>query len=95
MLNSSIINGKIKPLQPKGLFGERTIHRRPFMLPIPKFDANSLINQRLAELSKRCHNKVTSLRFTKRSVAGLRKEAREALKKELEEIDNIVKCILI
>jgi len=93
-LNSNVVNDMIKPLQPRGLFGERDIHRRPFMLPIPKFNENYQLHIRLAELSKICHAKVASLKFTKKSTAGLRKEAREAVKKEIAEIDEIVSQLL-
>ncbi|MEM3986465.1 MAG: N-6 DNA methylase [Candidatus Methanomethylicia archaeon] len=94
VLNSNIVNDAIKPLQPRGLFGEREVQRRPFMFPIPKFNEDDRLHIRLAELSKICHAKVASLRFTKKSTAGLRKEAREAVKKEIAEIDEIVSQLL-
>ncbi len=94
ILNSAIINEEIKPLQTKGLFGERDIHRRPFMLPIPRFDPGNPTHLKLAELSKICHEKVAKVKFTRKSVAGLRKQAREAIKEELKEIDTIVSQIL-
>jgi hypothetical protein len=93
-LNSETINERVKPLQPRGLFGERDFHRRPFMLPIPKFNHNDPHHLRLAELSKICHQKVANLKFTKKSTAGLRKEAREAIKEELKEIDKLVYKLL-
>jgi len=93
-LNSTIVNEGIKPLQTKGLFGERDIHRRPFMLPIPKFDPSNPLHLKLAELSKICHAKIAKTKFTKKSVAGRRKEAKEAIKDELKEIDNLVSKLL-
>ncbi|MEM2290856.1 MAG: N-6 DNA methylase [Candidatus Korarchaeum sp.] len=90
ILNSNVVNGKIKPLQPRGLFGERDIHRRPFMLPIPKFNGNEESHIKLAELSKACHAKVASLKFTRKGTAGLRKEARKAVEEEIDEIDELV-----
>ena len=69
-------------------------HGRPFMHPIPKFNRNEQSHIKLAELSKICHAKVASLRFTKKSTAGLREEAREAVKKEIAEIDEIVSQLL-
>jgi SAM-dependent methyltransferase len=94
LLNSNIVNNAIKPLQPRGAFGERGIHRRPFMLPIPKFNRNNQLHMRLVKLSKECHVKVASIRFTKKSAAGLRKESREALKEEIAEIDKFVSQLL-
>jgi len=93
-LNSNVINEIIKPLQPKGLFGERSIHRRPFMLPIPKFNENEHLHVKLAELSKKCHVKVASIKFTKKSTASLRKEARKSVEKEIIEIDKLVSQLL-
>jgi hypothetical protein len=94
ILNSNVINYAIKPLQPRGLFGEREIQRRPFMFPIPKFNENEQLHIKLAELSKKCHAKVASITFTRRGTAGLRKEAREAVKEEIAEIDKLVSQLL-
>ncbi|MEM2868491.1 MAG: hypothetical protein QXR84_08450, partial [Candidatus Bathyarchaeia archaeon] len=94
ILNSNVINNLIKPLQPRGLLGERHIQRRPFNFPIPRFNENDPLHRRLVELSKQCHIKVSSLGFMKISVASLRKEAREAVKKEIAEIDEIVSQLL-
>lgn len=94
VLNSGLINEKIKPLQPRGLFGERTIHRRPFMFPIPKFDNKDNVHLKLAELSKKCHDKIASLRFKKRSAAGMRKDARKAVRLKIAEIDQLVSQLL-
>lgn len=94
VLNSSIINDAIKPLQPRGLWGERHIQRRPLMFPIPRFNKSNQLHIRLAELSRQCYVKIASLKFTKKGTAGLRKEAREAIKEELKEIDNIVSQLL-
>jgi len=94
VLNSNVVNEAIKPLQTRGLFGERDIHRRPFMLPIPKFNENDPIHIKLAELSKRCHAKVASIKFTKGTTASLRKEARKFIEKEIAEIDRLVSQLL-
>jgi hypothetical protein len=94
ILNSNLVNEMIKPLQTRGLFGERDIGRRPFMLPIPKFDKNDKLHLKLAELSKQCHVKIASLKFIKKSTASLRKKAREVVEKELAEIDKLVSQLL-
>jgi hypothetical protein len=94
VLNSDIIDKLIKPIQTKGLYGERDIIRRPFMFPIPKFDPNNPIHVRLAELSKICHEKASKVKLTKKSVAGKRKEIREALKSEITEINELVSKLL-
>jgi len=96
ILNSSIVNQAIKPLQTRGLYGARHITRRPFMLPIPKFDPTNFIHLRLAELSKICHEKVAEakVKFAGKSVANLRKQAKEVVKEELREIDGLVSKLL-
>jgi len=94
VLNSKIVNEAIKPLQPRGLWGERHIMRRPFLCPIPKFDKNDQLQLKLAELSKRCHTKIASLKFIKESTAGRRREARKAIKQEVAEIDKLVSQLL-
>jgi methylase of polypeptide subunit release factors len=94
VLNSETINKNIKPLQTKGLFGERDIVRRPFMIPIPQFKCTNPIHDRLAELSKICHERVLKISFTKRSVAGRRNKARAAIKDKLEEINELVSKLL-
>jgi len=94
ILNSYKINEWIKPLQPRGIFGERSIHRRPFMLPIPKFDENNPLHVRLTKLSKQCHSKVAGLDFTKKSIAGIRKDARKVVEKEITEVNELVSQLL-
>ena len=59
ILNSNVINDNIKPLQPRGLFGERAVTRRPFLFPIPCFNDKNLAHTQLAKLSKLCHDKLS------------------------------------
>jgi hypothetical protein len=94
VLNSDVINELIKPLQSKGSKGERDIVRRPFMLPIPKFDPNNPVHRRLAELSKACHEKASRIKLTKKGVAYRRREVRDALKAEIAEINKLVSQLL-
>jgi SAM-dependent methyltransferase len=94
ILNSDIVNGAIKPYQTKGLYGERSIYRRPFMLPIPRFDPSNPTHRRLAELGKISHEKASRIELTKKSVAYRRKEVRKALKAEIDEINKLVSQLL-
>jgi len=64
------------------------------MLPIPKFNPDNSLHIKLAGLSKQCHKKIASMKFTKKSVAGRRKEAREAVKEKIDEIDKLVYQLL-
>jgi len=93
VLNSDVVNEAIKPLQTKGLFGERHIARRPLMLPIPKFDQQNTIHGELANLGKRCSEKVAKLTLSG-SAASMREEVRKYLEKELEKINKLVSKIL-
>jgi len=94
VLNSDVVNEAIKPLQTRGLFGERDIVRRPLMLPIPRFDPGDPTHVRLAELSEACHVKVRGLKLGAGGAATRRRKVRAALKRELDEINRLVKSIV-
>jgi len=53
ILNSSVLDQLIKPMQSRGEFGERDIHKKPLEFPIPKYDPNNEIHKRLSELGKK------------------------------------------
>lgn len=53
VLNSQIIDDIVKPLQPKGEFGERHFTKKPLEFPIPKFDPNNPDHKCLAELGRK------------------------------------------
>jgi methylase of polypeptide subunit release factors len=94
-LNAPYVDETIKPHQTRGQWGERDIHRRPFeVVPIPKFNHEDEKHQKLAELSKECHQKVTRLALTGKSIGFLRNKVREHLSQELAEIDKLVRDIL-
>lgn len=96
LLNSQYVDQAIKLSQPKGAWGEREVQRRPFeVLPIPKFDARDKRHLRLAELSQECHQKAAQLSLEGKSIGFLRNKVREHLNAELEEIDKLVKAILV
>jgi hypothetical protein len=63
------------------------------MLPIPKFNFGDL-QVRLSELSKQCHFKVASIRFSKKSAAGARSEARGIITQEIKQINELVSELL-
>jgi hypothetical protein len=89
ILNSAVINNAVKPYR-----SERDIVRRPFMIPIPKFDLNNPIRKELAELSKTCHKKLSTLEFTKKSTKSIRDYIRALIKEEIEQIDRLVSQLL-
>jgi methylase of polypeptide subunit release factors len=94
ILNSNVINDLIKPLQPRGSFGERHIQRRPFMFPIPKFKEEDPKHIELARISKQCHEVLKFKQFTRKTTAGVRSETKEIVAKEIKRIDKLVSEIL-
>lgn len=96
LLNSNIVNEAIKPYQPRGLYGERGIERRPFeVLTIPIFDKDNAKHQKLAKLSEQCHRKVNKMKLAKNmKIEQLRTEVRRLLNRELQAIDKITREIL-
>lgn len=94
VLNSDIVDKEMKPLQPRGLYGERDIHRRPLMLPIHMFNPSDKRHIKLAELSRSCHAKISSVSFAKKKVDNRRKETGLIIKEELKEIDKLVTELL-
>jgi hypothetical protein len=95
MINSTIINKKVKPFQPRGKYGKRDIGIRPFMLPIPKFDYSKTEHQSLVELGKKCHKIIANHTFDRIGFKIMRNEALLLLSKEIAEIDrNVLKILM-
>ncbi|MBA7700502.1 hypothetical protein ES703_109216 [subsurface metagenome] len=94
-LNSNHVDQAIKPYQTRGTWGERDISRTPFeVVAIPRFNPEDEKHQKLAELSKECHQKVAKLSLKGKSIGFLRNKVREYLKEKLAEIDELVKDVL-
>lgn len=96
-LNSDIVNQAIKPLQARGLFGPRHIHKKVWEFPIPRFDPENPQHQKLAKLGQKSTTEVK--RFLKKkeptkSIGRLRSEVRNFLKPKLNGIDKICRKIL-
>lgn len=94
VLNSNVTNTLVKPLQTRGLWGERDIHRRPLMLPIPKFEEKNAQHLELAGLSQKCHKILQNVNLGEKSTATARSEARKLVAKEIERIDELVSELL-
>jgi hypothetical protein len=92
IFNSKTINELIKPLQPKGLFGARAIHRRPLLFPIPEFGENDNLHIELAEISKVCHEKIKFMRFSRKN--NIRGKVRKGIQGEIEAINQVVAKLL-
>lgn len=97
--NSPLLNELIKPMQTRGQFGPRDIHKKVLEFPIPKFDPSDLRHIRLVELGEECSKKVDNWLQSGgpsriKSIGKLRTMVRKMLDKELKEIDTIVQKIL-
>jgi len=97
--NAPIIDKLIKPMQSRGLWGPRDIHKKVLELPIPQFDEKNKGHQRLAELGEECSAKVEKWLASGgagkiQSIGRLRSIVRQMLNEELAEIDELVKKIL-
>jgi SAM-dependent methyltransferase len=99
ILNAPIIDKLIKPMQSRGLWGPRDIHKKVLELPIPKFDAQNTVHCKLVEMGKECAAEVKKWLASGgagkiKSIGRLRGMVRSMLKDELKEIDKLVKEIL-
>jgi type I restriction-modification system DNA methylase subunit len=92
ILNSKVVDDWIKPMQNKGDWGERDIHKRPLLLPIPKFDPNDSRHGSLGEIGKKCKSIIMSNleKMQSRSIGRDRSIARKLLVEELNQINDIV-----
>jgi hypothetical protein len=58
VLNSSILNELVKPMQTKGAYGPRDFHKKPLEFPIPRYDSTNPVHRRLSELGKEARDAV-------------------------------------
>jgi hypothetical protein len=101
LLNSSVLDQLLKPMQARGLWGPRHIHKKVWELPIPPYKEMKSEHRELATLGIHCTDKVKKLLptldtkgITPGKIGRLRNEVRKRLVDELKEIDGIVKEIM-
>ena len=61
ILNSNVLNEKIKPHQTRGKFGPRHIHRRPFEFFIPEFNRNIKLHKKIAAYGEKAVKEAVDL----------------------------------
>ena len=98
MLNSPVVDSLIKPMQSRGQWGERDIHKKVLELPLPKFNPSNKSHNELVRLGKKAQVKAAKI------ISGLEKEytgigkIRQLVKVEINEeilkIDKIVRRLL-
>jgi type I restriction-modification system DNA methylase subunit len=89
-LNSTTLNKSVKSFQPKGAYGHRDIGRRLFMQPIPRFKETNPQHLELADISKKCHQIISSMTFSSKKWKSMRNEASRELMEQIETIDLII-----
>lgn len=105
VLNAPIVDVLLKPMQARGLFGPRHIHKKVWELPIPEFDPSNENHLKLASLGEECTKEVSKLlskgtatktctELVSASIGNLRKMIKAELKDEIKEIDGIVRELL-
>lgn len=87
ILNSAVLNDKIKSIQTRGKFGPRDIHRRPFEFGIPRFNPNSETHKQIAALGKKAAKDAVRLPKTSRLKM-------KAVIPSMKEIDKLVSQLL-
>ena len=101
LLNSTVANELIKSFQSRGLFGARDVHKKILDVPFPKFDMKNKKHIALSALGEKCHVKAAAFAHTiTGQIKGLslgkaRLQIRDNLKGELEEIDTLVKELIL
>jgi|DewCreStandDraft_5_1066085.scaffolds.fasta_scaffold00555_48 hypothetical protein len=100
VLNSGVLDAEVKPLQSKGGFGPRDIHKKMWAFPIPMYEEQSACHRELARLGDECSKLagsfVASLSANVRegNLGRLRSLVREKLQPQIAEIDKLVSKIL-
>jgi hypothetical protein len=98
MLNAPIIDALIKPMQSRGLWGERHIHKKVLELPLPRFNPKNKMHVKLVELAKEADTKASGIiheleeKYT--SIGKIRHLVKAELSGEILEIDKIVRELI-
>jgi hypothetical protein len=104
ILNSPILDELIKPMQSRGEYGARDIHKKPLEFPIPRYDPSNEVHRRLAELGKKASEIAQSKLPQLLSARGYDKKLKErgalmpqevaTLRRDVKEmLDDIIKQI--
>lgn len=104
LLNSPKVNQLIKPMQAKGLWGERGVEKKLLEIPFPRFNDKKKHHRRLAQLglqsSKKAKEELNRIlqefkgEIKPQHVARIRRQLRDTLQEELKEIDGLTENIL-
>jgi hypothetical protein len=95
VLNSNVVIERVRPMQPKGLFGERDIDKYVWQLPIPLYDNGNADHATLVALADEATQWAQSLDLSQdRDFKRARTVVRDALQPVTARIDELVKALL-
>jgi len=101
-LNSATPNHLMKAFQARGLFGARHVHKKILEIPFPKFDKENSDHLQLAKLSQKCHKKAQKYlinnqigEISSTQLGKLRPNIKAHLEKEMQQIDELIKELII
>lgn len=98
MLNAPIIDSLIKPMQSRGQFGERDIHKKVLELPLPKFNPKNDKHTELVKLAKQAQAKaeklVVELESKYSGIGKIRQLIKVEIAEEALKIDKIVRDLI-
>ena len=100
-LNSNYANTTIKDFQTMGLFGPRDIHKKILDVSLPRFEVSNPDHLLLSKLSIECHSRSQEYcekiklesHFSPVKLGIARLNIRGYLKKELNQIDNLLSMV--
>lgn len=104
ILNSDVLNKKIKAFQTSGDFGERDIQKIPLEFPIPEFEPDNEHHQKLAKLAKSGEQKALDILpeleekyepdIKYMNIRWVREKAKEEVQDEIDEANEIAEILL-
>jgi hypothetical protein len=95
ILNSNVVIELVRPMQPKGLFGERDIDKYVWQLPIPLYDGGNKDHAALVSLAEKASKAAAQLNLTNyKDFKRARKVVRDALQPVTLRIDELVDVLL-
>jgi hypothetical protein len=99
ILNAPIIDSLIKPMQSRGQWGERDIHKKVLELPIPKFNSKNKAHMALVDLAKQAQIKARKLmpplEAKYSGIGKIRQLIKAELSEEILKIDKIVRDLIV
>lgn len=98
MLNAPIVDSLIKPMQSRGQWGERDIHKKVLELPLPKFNPKNKKHMELVKLAEQAQTKaeklVPDLEKKYSGIGKIRQLIKVEIAEEVLKIDKIVRELI-